>query len=55
MKVTVDGLDTVLKVLKNFDNSFEFEDNMSEDFKNGFNYFKTVFIKVLEELKDGDE
>lgn len=50
--IEIKGVDIMVKVLKEFDNRFEFKDDVSEEFKNGFNYCKSIFIGVLEELGD---
>ena len=50
--ITISGVDVVIKMLKEFDDRFEFKDDVSEEFKNGFNYCKSIFIGVLEELGD---
>ena len=53
--IKIDGLDFVIKMLKEFDNTFKFEDDVSEEFKNGFNLCKKVMIMMLEKLEDGDK
>ena len=51
--ITVSGIDIVIKVLKEFDNNFKFEDDVSEEFKDGFNFCKDVMIMSLEKLENG--
>ena len=51
--IKIDGLDFVIKVLKEFDNNFKFEDDVSEEFKDGFNFCKDVMITTLENLDNG--
>ena len=51
--INVSGIDIVIKALKEFDNNFKFEDDVSEEFKDGFNLCKNVMIMTLEKLEDG--
>ena len=51
--IEIDGLDFVINVLKEFDNNFKFEDDVSEEFKDGFNLCKNTMITVLEKLENG--
>ena len=53
--IKIDGLDFVIKVLKEFDNNFKFEDDVSEEFKDGFNLCKKVMIMMLEKLENGGD
>ena len=53
--IKIDGLDFVIKVLKEFDNNFKFEDDVSEEFKDGFNFFRTALIETLEKLENGGD
>ena len=54
--ITISGVDVVIKMLKEFDNNFKFEDDVSEEFKDGFNLCKNVMIMMLEKLEnDGDD
>lgn len=53
--ITVSGIDIVIKVLKEFDDRFKFKDDVSEEFKDGFNLCKNTMITVLEKLENGDE
>lgn len=51
--ITVSGMDIVIKILKEFDNNFKFEDDVSEEFKDGFNFFRNTLIETLENLENG--
>ena len=53
--ITVSGIDIVIKMLKEFDDRFEFNDDVSEEFKNGFNFFRTILIETLEKLENGGD
>ena len=54
--ITVSGIDIVIKMLKWFDDRFEFnDDDVSEEFKNGFNFFRTILIETLEKLENGGD
>ena len=53
--IEIKGVDVMIKVLKEFDDRFEFTDDVSEEFKNGFNCCKSIFIGILEELGDKSE
>lgn len=53
--ITVSGIDVVIKVLKKFDDNFEFEDDVSEEFKDGFNLCKDAMIMSLEKLENGGD
>ena len=50
-----DGVDVMIKVLKDFDNNFEFTDDASEDFRNGFIFCKNLMITLLEDLENGGD
>lgn len=52
--ININGLDLVIKVLKEFDNNFKFEEDVSEEFKDGFNLCKNVMIRMLEKLENGE-
>lgn len=49
--IKINGLDLVIKLLKEFDDNFKFEDDVSEEFKNGFNFFRNALIETLEKLE----
>ena len=51
--ININGLDLVIKILKEFDDRFEFKDDVSEEFKDGFNLCKDVMIMSLEKLENG--
>lgn len=51
--ININGLDLVIKVLKEFDDRFEFKDDVLEEFKDGFNFCKDVMIMSLEKLENG--
>ena len=51
--INVSGIDIVIKALKEFDNNFKFEDDVSEEFKDGFNFFRNTLIETLENLENG--
>ena len=51
--ITISGVDVVIKMLKEFDDNFKFEDDVSEEFKDGFNFCKDVMIMSLEKLENG--
>ena len=53
--IKIDGLDFVIKLLKEFDNNFKFEDDVSEEFKDGFNFCKNAIITTLEKLENGGD
>ena len=53
--ITVSGIDIVIKILKEFDDRVEFKDDVSEEFKNGFNLCKNTMITVLEKLENGGD
>ena len=53
--IKIGGLDFVIKVLKEFDNNFKFEDDVSEEFKDGFNFCKNAIITTLEKLENGGD
>ena len=53
--IKIDGLDFVIKVLKEFDDRFECKDDVSEEFKDGFNLCKKVMIMMLEKLENGGD
>ena len=53
--INVSGIDIVIKALKEFDNNFKFEDDVSEEFKDGFNLCKNTMITVLEKLENGGD
>ena len=55
MPIKIDGLDLVIKLLKEFDNNFKFADDVSEEFKDGFNLCKNVMIMMLEKLENGGD
>ena len=49
--ITISGIDIVIKMLKEFDNRFEFKNDVSEEFKDGFNFFRNALIETLEKLE----
>ena len=51
--ININGLDLVIKLLKEFNDRFEFENDVSEEFKDGFNFCKNAMIMSLEKLKNG--
>lgn len=51
--ININGLDLVIKLLKEFNDRFEFENDVSEEFKDGFNFCKDVMIMSLEKLENG--
>ena len=51
--ININGLDFVIKILKEFDDRFEFKNDVSEEFKDGFNLCKNIMITVLEKLENG--
>ena len=51
--ITISGVDVVIKMLKEFDDRFEFKDDVSEEFKDGFNLCKNTMITMLEKLENG--
>lgn len=53
--ININGLDLVIKILKEFDDRFEFNDDVSEEFKNGFNFFRNALIETLEKLENGGD
>ena len=53
--ITLSGIDIVIKILKEFDDRVEFKDDVSEEFKNGFNLCKNVMIMMLEKLENGGD
>ena len=53
--ITVSGIDIVIKVLKEFNDRFEFGNDVSEEFKDGFNLCKNVMIMMLEKLENGGD
>ena len=53
VSIKIDGLDFVIKMLKEFDDRVEFNDDVSEEFKDGFNFCKNAIITTLEKLENG--
>ena len=53
--IKINGLDLVIKVLKEFDDRFEFNNNVSKEFKDGFNLCKNTMITVFEKLENGGD
>lgn len=55
VQITISGIDIVIKFLKEFDDRVEFKYDVSEEFKNGFNFFRTALIETLEKLENGGD
>ena len=53
--ITLSGIDIVINLLKEFDDRVEFKDDVSEEFKDGFNFFRTALIETLEKLENGGD
>ena len=53
--ITLSGIDIVINILKEFDDRVEFKDDVSEEFKDGFNFFRTALIETLEKLENGGD
>ena len=53
--ITLSGIDIVINLLKEFDDRVEFKDDVSEEFKDGFNLCKNVMIMTLEKLENGGD
>lgn len=52
--IKVDGIDCIIRVIKDVVDEANFKEDVSDDYKNGVYDFSNALIKTLETLKDGD-
>lgn len=54
--IVIDGIDFTIRILKNLENNFELQDNVSDEFKKGFwegfKSCKQMTIMMLENMKN---
>ena len=52
--IKVDGIDCIIRVIKDVVDEANFKEDVSDDYKNGVYDFSNAVIKTLETLKDDD-
>ena len=52
--IKVDGIDCIIRVIKDVVDEANFKEDVSDDYKNGVYDFSNALIKTLETLKDDD-
>ena len=52
--IKIDGIDFIIRVIKDVVDEANFKEDVSDDYKNGVYDFSNAVIKALETLKDDD-